>query len=146
ERVDDVRKLTQKVAFFITPKQDDKDKNKFIPPAVSFIWGSFQFDGIMDSFEETLDFFSEDGKPLRANVTFSLTHQNIQTFTFRGSNAQPEAPGAGTTPLVQAPAGSTLQGIFANAGLGQNWQSAAEANGIENPRLLSPGQLINLSR
>src|SRR5882724_4622539 len=29
--VDDVRKLTQKVAFFITPK---KDGDKFVPPAV----------------------------------------------------------------------------------------------------------------
>src|SRR5216684_1726061 len=31
---DDVRKLTGKVAFFITPKQDKTDKSKFIPPGV----------------------------------------------------------------------------------------------------------------
>src|SRR5262245_275931 len=29
---DDVRRLTEKVAFFITPKQDKKDKKKFVPP------------------------------------------------------------------------------------------------------------------
>ncbi len=147
--VDDVRKLTQKVAYFITPKQDDRDKNKFIPPSTRFLWGSFQFDGIMDSLEESLEFFSSEGKPLRAGVTFSLSQQKIQKFVFRDTPAPPGGGGAGgaaagTTPLTPAPAGSTLQGMAANAGLGTNWQAIASANGIENPRLLQPGQLINL--
>ena len=50
-KVNDVRKLTQKVAYFITPRQQ---KDKFIPPAVRFLWGSFQFDGLMESMEESL--------------------------------------------------------------------------------------------
>src|SRR3954471_5978724 len=37
DQEDDVRKLTKKVAFFITPK---KDGDKFVPPAVRFAWGS----------------------------------------------------------------------------------------------------------
>jgi hypothetical protein len=41
----DVRKLTEKVAYFITPTEDGK---KFVPPAVRFVWGSFQFDGLME--------------------------------------------------------------------------------------------------
>ena len=60
----DVRKLTAKVAYFITPKPEG---DKFVPPAVRFIWGSFQFDGIMESMEESLEFFSSDGRPLRAS-------------------------------------------------------------------------------
>jgi hypothetical protein len=47
--------------------------------------------------------------------------------------------------LVQASAGATVQGLAASAGLGDNWQAIASANGIENPRLLAPGQLINLN-
>src|SRR5262245_49586395 len=54
---DDVRKLTQKIAYFITPKQEGE---KTVPPAVRFLWGSFQFDGLMDSLEESLEFFSND--------------------------------------------------------------------------------------
>ncbi len=147
---DDVRKLTQKVVFFITPKQDKKDKNKFTPPAVRFLWGSFQFDGIMDSLEESIEFFSNEGKPLRASVTFGLSQQKIQEFVFRPTETPPGGEGAGgeaagTTPLTPAPAGSTLQGLAANVGLGANWQAIASANGIENPRLLQPGQLINLN-
>lgn len=142
-QVNDVRKLTQKVAYFITPKQSQKDKNKFIPPGVRFIWGSFQFDGLMDSLEESLEFFSSEGKPLRASVSFSLSQQKIQKFVFRGNPAIPGLGTAGTNPLVQAPAGATLQGIADNQGQGGNWQAIASANGIENPRSLQPGQLVN---
>ena len=142
-QIDDVRKLTQKVAYFITPKQAPDDKNKFIPPGVRFIWGSFQFDGLMDSMEESLEFFSSEGKPLRASVSFSLSQQKIQKFVFRGAGGIPGLTGAGTNPLVQAAAGATLQGIADSMGQGGNWQAIASANGIENPRSLQAGQLVN---
>ena len=35
--------------------------------------------------------------------------------------------------------------MAASRGLGDNWQAIAAANGIENPRLLTPGQLINMN-
>lgn len=147
--VDDVRKLTQKVAYFITPQEEGKT---FIPPAVRFVWGSFQFDGIMDSLEENLEFFSSDGKPLRASMNLAMSQQKITKFTFAkpgaGGGTAPGsggAPMAGTSPMTQAPAGSTLQSLADQAGQGNNWQAIASANGIENPRLLAPGQLINLN-
>lgn len=142
EKVNDVRKLTGKVAYFITPKPEGK---KFVPPGVRFIWGSFQFDGIMESMEESLEFFSSDGRPLRANVSLALTQQKITEFTFRAT-AGPNAPTtAGTRPLAQAPAGSNLQNMADKQGQGDDWQSIASANGIENPRMLAPGQLIDMS-
>jgi hypothetical protein len=147
--VDDVRKLTQKVAYFITPQEEGK---QFIPPAVRFVWGSFQFDGLMDSLEETLEFFSSDGKPLRASMSLALSQQRITRFAFRGpGGALGGGLGGGgltlpgTQALTQAPAGATLQDLAAQAGLGDNWQAIAVANGIENPRRLEPGQLINLN-
>jgi hypothetical protein len=144
ETVDDVRKLTQKVAFFITPQSEG---TQFVPPAVRFLWGSFQFDGLMDSVEESLEFFSSDGRPLRASMSLSLSQQKITKFIFRPTSGPPGvggAPAPGTSPLTQAPAGATLQGLAASLGQGDNWQSIAAANGIENPRLLQPGQLINM--
>jgi len=142
--VDDVRKLTQKVAFFITPQQEG---NKFVPPAVRFLWGSFQFDGLMDSLEESLEFFSSEGKPLRASMMLNLSQQKITRFTFRPTSGPPGTgvtPPRGTSPLTQALAGATLQGLATLQGQGNNWQSIAAANGIENPRLLQPGQLIDM--
>ena len=153
-QVDDVRQLTQRVAYFITPAGDPPtNPKKFIPPAVRFAWGSFQFDGIMESMEETLELFSFEGRPLRATVAIGLSQQKITAFTFNSANAPPPATTAGrscsgTSPLTEAPAGSSLQGLASSqAGLGANvdWQSIASANGIENPRLLKPGQLINLN-
>jgi nucleoid-associated protein YgaU len=38
-----------------------------------------------------------------------------------------------------------LQGLADAAGKGASWQSIATANGIENPRLLVPGQWIDLN-
>lgn len=137
ESTDDVRKLTQQVAFFITPQQEG---DKFVPPAVRFLWGSFQFDGIMESLEESLEFFSSDGKPLRASLTLNLSQQKITKFTFRPTSGAP-----GTQPLTEAPAGSSLQNLADSQGKGDNWQSIAAANGIENPRLLQPGQLIDMN-
>ncbi|MFL5653290.1 MAG: peptidoglycan-binding protein, partial [Ktedonobacteraceae bacterium] len=149
--VDDVRKLTQEVAFFITPLKDKKDATKLIPPGVRFLWGSFQFDGLMDSLEESLEFFSSEGRPLRASMTLNLSQQRIQ-FLFGDAARAAQAAGQGqggttpgTRPLTQAPAGSTLQGLVANQGRGGDWQSVAAANNIENPRLLDPGQLIDLN-
>jgi len=137
----DVRKLTQKVAFFITPKEDG---GKLVPPAVRFIWGSFQFDGIMEGLEESLEFFSPEGRPLRASMTLNLSQQRITKFAFRDARGPASAPPLGSRPLAQAPSGASVQGLASAAGKA-DWQSIATANGIENPRLLQPGQLIDLN-
>jgi len=149
----DVRQLTQRVAYFITPIGEPANKpTKFIPPAIRFLWGTFQFDGIVESMEETLDLFSFEGRPLRAAVALAISQQKITTFAFNEANEPPaftrrsRAP-AGTQPQTEAPANSSVQSLAGgDAGTGgREWQSVAAANGIENPRLLAPGQLIDLS-
>jgi len=149
--VGDVRKLTQKVAYFIKPKEvsGSKKRPKQLP-VVRFLWGSFQFDGVVESLEETLEFFSPEGEPLRASVALSLAQQDFQ-FAFRdldgaGAAAGSLAAGAtpGTQPLAQAAEGATVQELADSAGR-DDWQSIAAANGIENPRLLTPGQLLDFN-
>ena len=81
--IDDVRKLTEEVIKFIQPNQD-----KDTPPGIRFHWGAFMFDGIVDSINENLEFFSEDGKPLRASLSLDLSKQEIR---FKCGNQQ--APG-----------------------------------------------------
>jgi len=159
-QVDDVRKLTSRVAYFITPTSEGSGRStKYIPPSVRFIWGTFQFDGIMESMEETLEIFSFEGRPLRASVAIALTQQKITEFKFtEGITAPPTVtrrggPAPGTAPMTEAPAGSNVQNLAASqpggsgGALGANggWQAIASANGIENPRFLDPGQLIDLN-
>lgn len=138
----DVRNLTKKVVELITPKAGDtQDPSAMVPPKVRFSWGSFRFEGIVESLEESLEFFSPEGRPLRASLLLSLVQQEIKFFDLQGAGS----PSPGTRPQTQAPAGISLQGLADAAGLGGNWQQIASANGIENPRQLEPGQLVDLS-
>jgi phage tail-like protein len=58
---DDVRKLTQRVAYFAPPG-----------PPVRFVWGSLRFDGRVEALDETLDLFAPDGTALRARLALTL--------------------------------------------------------------------------
>lgn len=148
----DVRELTGQVTFFITPKGDKKTPETFTIPAVKFHWGAFSFVGVMESLEETLELFSNDGRPVRASLTFGLAQQEIIAFGNGQGMRLPAVAGvsksqpAGTVPLTSAPAGSSVQGLAdVSAGAGVSWQDIASANGIENPRLLAPGQLLDIN-
>lgn len=143
-QVDDVRRLTQQVIYFITPKKSQQDASRFVPPGVRFSWGSFLFDGLIDSIEESIEYFSPDGKPLRASVSLGMSQQTILVANFDSAARPPgTARGPGASPLTVAAGGSTLQGLAAAAG--GDWQRIAAANGIDNPRQLQAGQLIDLS-
>lgn len=156
----DVRKLTEQVAFFMSPQEVKRKKEKgLLPPGVEFQWGTFLFKGTVDSMDETLELFSEDGKPLRAGVTLSISKQDLK-FEYGtagkggeagasgagrpGGGGPGGAPAAGTQPLQMARAGETVQAASARAGV-SDWKSVAVANGIENPRRVEPGALLNLS-
>jgi|SRR5579884_2084398 len=142
QAVDDVRLQTRDVVYFVTAKPDDK--GSLSVPGVQFSWGSFLFQGVVESMEESLEFFSNEGKPLRSSISLSMSSQKLLRPTPQ-STGGPGGTTPGTQPLAQAPSGVSLQSLTANAGLGGNWQAIASANGIDNPLRLSPGQLVNLN-
>ncbi|HEX8905233.1 MAG TPA: hypothetical protein VF771_10350, partial [Longimicrobiaceae bacterium] len=152
----DVRNLTKEIAYFMTPQEVTKEGKKgLVPPGVQFHWGTFLFKGTVDSIEETLELFSEDGKPLRAGMQLTMSKQDLK-FEFgkagaggagggsAGGLGPGAGPAAGTQPLQMASAGGTVQGLSAKAGVG-DWKAVAISNGIENPRMVSPGALLNVS-
>lgn len=150
----DVRKLTERVAYFMTPtpaneKPAQGQQQKYVPPGVRFIWGTFLFEGVMDSISEKLEYFSPDGKPLRASLTISMTAQEIQ-FKFNNP-AQGQAGAAtgstqtpGTQPQQQAQQGDTLPQMAANNGQGSNWKEIGEKNNIDDPLRLPTGTPIQM--
>lgn len=145
-----VRELTSQVAYFITPKKVSEKPETYTIPAVRFSWGTFSFVGVMESLDETLELFSPDGYPLRASLSLGLTQQEIIAFDKKQGDRQPKTPGgkaAGTAPMTSAPEGASVQSLAegASGGGSKNWQDIAAANGIENPRLLVPGQLIDIN-
>lgn len=146
EGVKDVRKLTEKITYFITPKeQTGKNKNKYLPPGVRFIWGTFLFDGVVDSIDENLEFFSEDGRPLRASISLSLSSQKIQfQYGKQQSSGLAGEQAPGTKPQTQARQGDSVQKIAGQQGRQNDWKAIAAKNNIENPRLLLQGRLLDL--
>jgi hypothetical protein len=157
----DVRKATTKVIALVTPgaaeqRPGEGEGAKPITvhpaPKVRFDWGSFRFDGYVDSIEEALEHFSADGRPLRSSIQLAFSTQEIQHSFDPGFKARPAgAPspsaagiGSGFTASAGIGVGATVQGIADGAGLGGSWQQIAAANGIENPRLLAPGVVIDL--
>jgi hypothetical protein len=141
-----VRELTGQVLYFMKPKPAGSGAQPSPPPGVRFAWGTFVFDGLVDSLEETLDFFSPDGRPLRAALSLGLSGQLEIVPPSAGAGPRSAAgPTVGTRPLTAATAGSTLQGLASGSGAGGDWQAVAAANGIENPRLLAAGQLVDLN-
>jgi hypothetical protein len=146
----DVQELTNKVLYFITPQQDQRDRTKFKVPLVSFVWGTFQFDGVVESMDETFEFFSPDGKPLRASVSLGLTRQAILAQIRdpgggKGATAAANAASPQGRAFSQAKSGDSVQNIASRQGLGSNWQDIARRNGIEDPLRLQPGRFLNLN-
>jgi hypothetical protein len=139
----DVRERTKLVNFFITPQRRRRDGEvKFVPPGVRFSWGSFLFEGVMESMDETLEYFSPEGRPLRARVTLSITSQDIQ---FQIGDAPPGgAPSPGTQPQEQLRDGESVQQLLGRTGRPQDWQRVAAANGIENPRRPAGGTFLDV--
>ncbi|HXW24146.1 MAG TPA: hypothetical protein VEK73_05320 [Xanthobacteraceae bacterium] len=89
----DVRQITSKVALFMQASanagKNPSSGNPQAPPVLSFQWGSYEFKGTMDSFKETIDFFSADGVPLRSLVSIGLSRQDQvfdQGATFKTTN------------------------------------------------------------
>lgn len=139
----DVRHLTEKVGYFLRDMKKERE-GKYIPPGVRFVWGSFLFDGVMDSMSETLEFFDPEGRPLRATVSISLSEQEIQLGRPKdgpglrnpglssggGEGAETKTAGGENT------TGKPLQQVAAERGQQNNWKETARKNDIENPRAI----------
>jgi hypothetical protein len=145
----DVRQLTRNVAeFMATTSTGSGENTRYTVPGVRFEWGTFTFDGVIESMDETLDLFSEDGYPLRATVSVNMSYQGITVVEKRNpdaTNAPSTDSPTGTKRLTPSMQGDSLQQIVASAGGKMNWKAVASANGIENPRNLRAGTLIDLN-
>jgi Contractile injection system tube protein len=131
------------------------------PLGIQFRWGSFTFSGTLDSMDETLDYFAEDGTALRSTVSLTITSHDYKVNAGSGQNGASgvgagigvsasasigvSAGFAGTTAIASVQVGASLQGMAASVGASADWKSIASANGIDNPLRLQSGASINLS-
>jgi len=141
----DVRAKTQQVAYFVMAKEQADAENRRTPPRMRFQWGSFIFEGVIDSMDETLEYFSEEGVPLRASVSLGMSRDDI-VFLFGSarSGGAGKATGA-TSPLDAARPGDSIASMAARIGASADWKGIASANGIDDPLRLEAGARINLN-
>jgi hypothetical protein len=138
----DVRYWSAKVGYFMKPSPQPNQSNKRVPPGVSFEWGSFVFPGIVDSLTETLDYFSEDGIPLRTTIALGISRLDISFPDLKppGTAASGEP---GTKPLTQARAGDNIPKVAGRNDNSANWKSVAAANNIDDPLRVPAGTMID---
>lgn len=142
---ENVRLHSIKVAQLMEPG-DNEDKT---PPVVEFDWGLYTFSGMVETYRETIDFFSADGVPLRASVNITLSSQD-EVFE-GGSDERPANTGGSMANRsgansVQAPPPSPNDGrgvtqTATQAGNPAAAREIAAQNGIENMRFPGAAQL-----
>ncbi len=151
----DVREHTHKVAQMMDPVQTrttagGRTRERKVPSIVVFEWATVKFEGYIDSYKETIDFFSAQGIPLRATINLSLTQQertfapttdvNYDSGSVQG---QPQFGGGGTSGPAADP-GAPTKPMAGNESVTDAARAAgdpaaarrlAAQNGIENLRM-----------
>jgi contractile injection system tube protein len=122
----DVRSFTQQVAKLMEP--EDK-----VPPVVSFEWGGYQFQGVIESYKETTDFFSANGVPLRSMINLTLAKQD-EVFPKERSAT---TTGTLSPDAIQVPSAGGAAGVGAQGGDPRAARGIAAANGEESLRFPS---------
>jgi hypothetical protein len=120
------------------------DRELHRPPICQLKWGRFQiFEGVLTSLTQRFTLFQPDGTPVRATLAVSFTqYQSIQEAMRDLDLHSADVPKRHTVRR-----GDTLSSIAAEAyndpGM---WRHIAKANGIHNPRALTPGQVLRLPK
>ncbi len=119
----DVRLKTVKIAeAFMKPRENNQ-----APRVCRFQWGSFSFNGMLQGFDETLDYFAPEGIPLRSTLSLSFAENSYQ-FSIEKVEAAKRAlptftPSDGARPIQSGDSKSQKE-----------WRITAMINGIESPR------------
>ncbi len=137
----DVRVDTARVAALMKPGDDH------LVPTLCFEWGAYKFEGTMEGYRETLDFFSPNGVPLRASLSLSLAATDAQVFvggdTSKTWGVTGELAPMNTVEVPPAPPSArglemSPQGLATLAGNPRAARALAAANGVENLRFGAP--------
>jgi hypothetical protein len=125
---DDVRGKTNKVERMLqTTPGEGANPPPQVLSEVTFEWGAFKFIGVVDSYKQTMDFFSENGVPLRASVSLSMSQPKYKFDQAAGTTkAQTDQP------FVLA--GGSPDQIARDSGNPSAARGIASANGLESLR------------
>jgi len=139
DTLDDVRKrYTNKLRNLMNIKSETH-----APPIVRLTWDGEIFRGVVESLNITYVLFTPEGVPIRAKLNMVL--KEYRTVKEQIAEKPRNSPDVEKTHVVRR--GDTLHSIAALAYNDVNeWREVARNNGIEDPRNLQPGRVLNLPR
>lgn len=132
----DVREETGKIAVLL-----DIDPKIHAPPPVLFRWGPLRFKAVIERLTQRFTMFREDGVPVRA--TLNVTFKEYRTIDDQ-LNPKPNESSDWSKRRVIVENDRLCLIAAAEYEDPAVWRVIADANGIDNPRLLQPGQEILL--
>jgi LysM repeat protein len=134
EQQTDVREHTDKIYGLLGIEGETH-----VPPICTFTWGSFSFTCVLAQANGRFTLFLADGTPVRA--TLDVTFKEYVDVEVLVREVPTESSDLTKTHWVKR--GDTLSDIAAREyGDATQWRAIAEANQIDNPRLVSPGQAL----
>ncbi|GBG06846.1 peptidoglycan-binding protein [Paenibacillus sp. MY03] len=134
----DVREHTSKIVSIL-----DVDSDLHAPPECRFVWGSLNFKGVIVSITQRFTMFLESGKPVRATLDVEMR----STQTMKEQYKEIPRQSADRTKRKTVKQGDQLWSIAAEEYEDSGkWRHIAEANGIDNPRLLAAGRNLTIPR
>lgn len=132
----DVRAVTFGIAQMMQPRPGPRQQGqqRGVPAIALFEWGSFVFEGYIDSYRETLDFFAPEGVPLRSTLSLSLTEQ-AQPFRPPKERERPAEVGQEDMRLSPTNPDESVDALARRLGVPRGGADAiAQDNGIESRR------------
>lgn len=129
----DVRLYTKKIISLLR-----LDSESHAPPICSFNWADFTFIGVVERADQRFTLFLPNGTPVRATIDVSMKELGQHK-----ANQGRRLFSADFIKSYVVKRGDTLSRI-AGEKLGDpaRWRLIAEANGLDNPLALKPGQAL----
>ena len=113
------------------------------PPILRFTWDTQVFVGVAESMTFTYELFTPEGIPLRAKL--NLTMKEYRPVEWQVKEMDLHSPDVDKSYVVRR--GDTLSDVAgATYGDPGRWRDVARANGIVDPRTLTPGRALRVPR
>jgi nucleoid-associated protein YgaU len=136
KRSEDVTKVTKKITRLM-----DIDPELHAPPPVRFVWGRLDFQAVIERLTQRFTMFREDGVPVRA--TLNVTFKEYKTIAEQLSQKPNQSSDWSKRRILTEQDRLSLIAAI-EYGDPAVWRVIADANEIDNPRVLEPGREIRL--
>ncbi len=117
------------------------DSDLHAPPPVRFAWGPMEFNAIIEKLSRKVTMFRPDGSPARATLNVAFKEYR----TLREQLERPRRESADKTKRRVVVGRDSLWALAAREyGDAREWRRIADANDLDDPRAIQPGDWLAL--